>query len=133
MNVLGIGNALVDVQARVPDALVERVGYEKGVMTLVDDTAQAKVLDVLNQQFGPPINRYAFANIPELKVAVAKVISNDKTLPRNYDPRWVVLHGMQAFTETKIQFAPESEWKDINAKTRKDYESGFQQAMKSLK
>ena len=49
MNVLGIGNALVDVQARVPDALLEKVGYEKGVMTLVNDSAQIRVLSELGE------------------------------------------------------------------------------------
>ena len=47
LNVYGAGNALVDVQARVPDAFLEAVGYEKGVMTLVSDAAQAAVLGEL--------------------------------------------------------------------------------------
>ena len=47
MNVLGIGNALVDVQARVPDDLLAKIGYEKGIMTLVDDAVQVRVLSEL--------------------------------------------------------------------------------------
>ena len=49
LNVLGIGNALVDVQARVPDDLLAKVGYEKGVMTLVDDSVQIRVLSELGE------------------------------------------------------------------------------------
>ncbi|NNJ27136.1 adenosine kinase [Alienimonas chondri] len=49
LNVYGIGNALVDVQARVPDELLARVGYEKGVMTLVDDSVQIRVLSELGE------------------------------------------------------------------------------------
>ena len=47
MNVLGIGNALVDVQARVPDEFIPKVGFDKGVMTLVDDAVQVRVLSEL--------------------------------------------------------------------------------------
>ncbi len=49
LNVYGIGNALVDVQARVPDDLLARIGYEKGVMTLVDDAVQIRVLSELGE------------------------------------------------------------------------------------
>ncbi|QDT17071.1 adenosine kinase [Alienimonas californiensis] len=49
LNVYGIGNALVDVQARVPDELLTRIGYEKGVMTLVDDSVQIRVLSELGE------------------------------------------------------------------------------------
>ena len=48
LNVYGIGNALVDVQAQVPDAFLAGVGFEKGVMTLVDDARQADVLGGLD-------------------------------------------------------------------------------------
>ena len=33
-DVYGIGNALVDVQAQVPDEVVAGTGFEKGIMTL---------------------------------------------------------------------------------------------------
>ena len=49
LNVYGIGNALVDVQARVPDDLLSKIGYEKGVMTLVDDSVQVRVLSELGE------------------------------------------------------------------------------------
>lgn len=43
-DVYGVGNALVDIQATVEDAALERLGFAKGAMTLVDDAIQAKVL-----------------------------------------------------------------------------------------
>ena len=46
-DVFAVGNALVDIQARVPDQLVVDLGYPKGGMALVDDTAQQTVLDAL--------------------------------------------------------------------------------------
>lgn len=97
----------------------------------LDPSARAAI-DVLNERYGPPINKYAFSNVEKLKEAVSAVLRLDRELPRNYDPRWVALHGMQAFTKSNVQFRPETEWKTIDEKTRKDYRSGFQQAMKSL-
>lgn len=47
LDVYAVGNALVDIQARVPDEMLPSVGFAKGVMTLVDDEAQQKVLDAL--------------------------------------------------------------------------------------
>ncbi|GIX04223.1 MAG: adenosine kinase [Planctomycetaceae bacterium] len=46
-NVFGVGNALVDIQARVSDSLVEQLGFTKGVMTLVDEGTQLRVLSAL--------------------------------------------------------------------------------------
>ena len=46
-DVYAVGNALVDIQARVPDQLVVDLGYPKGGMALVDDGAQQGVLDAL--------------------------------------------------------------------------------------
>ncbi|TWT91367.1 adenosine kinase [Neorhodopirellula pilleata] len=43
-DVYAVGNALVDIQAQVDDALLSQLAFEKGVMTLVDDERQAGVL-----------------------------------------------------------------------------------------
>lgn len=43
-DVYGVGNALVDIQAPVDDAALQRLGFAKGAMTLVDDEVQARVL-----------------------------------------------------------------------------------------
>ena len=39
-DVYGVGNSLVDIQARVDDRFLERINFPKGIMTLVDETAQ---------------------------------------------------------------------------------------------
>ena len=37
-DVYGLGNALVDTEYHVSDALLEALGVEKGMMTLIDDS-----------------------------------------------------------------------------------------------
>jgi len=55
-DVFGIGNALVDIQAQVSDETLESTGFDKGIMTLVDDSQQRQVLQSLD---GLPLNRCA--------------------------------------------------------------------------
>lgn len=55
-DVYGVGNSLVDVQARIDDTLLSRLEFHKGVMTLVDEAAQTRVLAALN---GAKISRCA--------------------------------------------------------------------------
>jgi sugar/nucleoside kinase (ribokinase family) len=49
-DVFGVGNALVDIQARIDDAFLESLVLNKGIMTLVDDAQQALVLGKLHGQ-----------------------------------------------------------------------------------
>jgi sugar/nucleoside kinase (ribokinase family) len=44
-DVFGVGNALVDIQMHVDDDVLAELKYAKGIMTLVDETAQRQVLD----------------------------------------------------------------------------------------
>ena len=46
-DVYGIGNALVDIQYRVEPEFLERMGIEKGLMTLVDEERQQTIIDSL--------------------------------------------------------------------------------------
>ncbi len=55
-DVYGVGNSLVDIQARIDDALLARLEFPKGIMTLVDEAAQTRVLAALD---GAAINRCA--------------------------------------------------------------------------
>ena len=48
-DVLGIGNAIVDVLAYAEDALVEELGLDKGAMTLIDEERSA----FLYRRLGP--------------------------------------------------------------------------------
>ena len=54
--VYGVGNALVDIQARVNDATLESLQFAKGLMTLVDEDTQVRVLEMLE---GADITRCA--------------------------------------------------------------------------
>ncbi len=47
LDVLGIGNAIVDVLAEVDEALVARLGMAKGTMALVDRLRSAEILEAL--------------------------------------------------------------------------------------
>lgn len=69
VDVVGVGNALVDVQARVADSILPELGIEKGIMTLVDDAQQAEVLSKLS---GLPLNRCAGGSAANSIVALAE-------------------------------------------------------------
>lgn len=46
-DVFGVGNALVDILVPTEDVFIKRLGFEKGIMTLVDSEKQAEVLTAL--------------------------------------------------------------------------------------
>ncbi len=67
-DVYGIGNALVDVQAQVSDEVVQKTGFEKGIMTLVDDPQQKEVLAAISDL---PLNRCAGGSAANTIVGIA--------------------------------------------------------------
>lgn len=67
-DVYGVGNTLVDVQAQVSDQLLTELGFRKGMMTLVDDAIQRRVLAALD---GAPISRCAGGSAANTIIAVA--------------------------------------------------------------
>ncbi len=67
-DVYGVGNALVDIQAQVSDATLEKLGYAKGIMTLVDEEAQLKVLGELD---GAPVSQCAGGSAANTILGVA--------------------------------------------------------------
>ncbi|MCA9058091.1 MAG: adenosine kinase, partial [Planctomycetaceae bacterium] len=67
-DVLGVGNALVDIQAQVSDALLQATGFDKGIMTLVDDAQQAALLNRLSDL---PLNRCAGGSAANTIVGIA--------------------------------------------------------------
>ncbi len=84
-DVYGVGNALVDIQAQVGEAMLRELEIEKGIMTLVDYNQQKRVLAALDDQ---PINRCAGGSAANTIAAVADFggnaaylgkIGNDKT------------------------------------------------------
>lgn len=67
-DVFGVGNALVDIQAQVSDEIVERLGFAKGAMTLVDEDTQQRVLDAVH---GAPVSRCAGGSAANTIIGVA--------------------------------------------------------------
>lgn len=67
-DVFGVGNALVDLQARIDDATLAEIGYDKGIMTLVDDAQQ---LAVLKKLAAVPLNRCAGGSAANTVVSIA--------------------------------------------------------------
>jgi sugar/nucleoside kinase (ribokinase family) len=67
-DVYGVGNSLVDIQARVSDEVLAELGFRKGMMTLVDETVQRRVLGVLK---GVPISQCAGGSAANTVIAVA--------------------------------------------------------------
>lgn len=67
-DVFGIGNALVDIQAQVSDDQLQAAGFEKGIMTLVDDDQQRQVLLSLD---GMPLNRCAGGSAANTVMGIA--------------------------------------------------------------
>ena len=68
-DVFGVGNALVDIQAQVDDSTFTELGFEKGIMTLVDDAQQASVLGKIS---GRPLHRCAGGSAANTIVALAE-------------------------------------------------------------
>lgn len=69
LDVYGIGNALVDIQAHVSDDFLTEVDYAKGLMTLVEEPAQREILARLE---GRPISRCAGGSAANTIVGIAQ-------------------------------------------------------------
>jgi sugar/nucleoside kinase (ribokinase family) len=68
LDVYAVGHALVDIQARISDEILAETGYAKGMMTLVDEAAQAKVLSALS---GVAIHRCAGGSAANTVMGIA--------------------------------------------------------------
>lgn len=68
-NVYGVGNALVDIQARVSDDVLLKLDFAKGIMTLVDETTQQRVLQGLPTS---GINRCAGGSAANTVIGIAQ-------------------------------------------------------------
>ncbi len=55
-DVYGVGNSLVDIQARIDDSVLDGLKFPKGIMTLVDEDTQSRVLQSI---LGAKISRCA--------------------------------------------------------------------------
>ncbi|MGO1247617.1 MAG: hypothetical protein ACTH2P_09380 [Oceanisphaera sp.] len=97
-----------------------------------DNTTHAAVSQ-LNKRFGVNIAPYSMSNPERLKAIVSQVLEWDSEQTRNYDPRWVALQGQDVTTETKVNFAPQAKWSEIDALTRSQFRQGLEQALAKIK
>jgi sugar/nucleoside kinase (ribokinase family) len=67
-DVYAIGNAIVDLQVRAPDPLLQALGVQKGVMTLVEADRQHQILAGLD---GQPVHRCSGGSACNTVVGVA--------------------------------------------------------------
>ena len=105
----------------------------------MDNTAKDAV-NILNNEYGPDINKYAFQNIDSLEKIVTKVVDFVRTNNENYDHRWINLHGMDAVLtgmndkpENKELSQPKDKWIEIKKTTIDNYYEGFIEYVKSKK
>jgi hypothetical protein len=106
-----------------------------------NDVSARQAVAVLNSQYGPLINKYAFRNtkvdykknLADIKAIAEKVVDWDRKHPREYDPRWISLHGMGAFVNNKVDFEPKDKWDQINEQTRVSYLKDLDEASSMFK
>jgi len=101
----------------------------------MDNTAKQAV-SILNGEYGPDINKYAFQDIDKLEKTVTKVCEFVRTNEENYDHRWINLHGIDAFGDgwAKNELSqPKDKWVEIKTKTIDDYYNGFITYIKNKK
>lgn len=67
-DIYGVGNALTDIQARIPEDVLADLGFAKGLMTLVDEDTQMKVLSALK---GATVTRCAGGSAANTVMGVA--------------------------------------------------------------
>ena len=96
------------------------------------DRSAHQAVAALNERFGPAINRWAFQDRTLLRTVVERAVAADRAAARDYDPRWIAAHGLDAFTEDAIRFVDEGAWPDIDETTRTDYLASFNRAMDAL-
>jgi hypothetical protein len=101
------------------------------------DPTVGDVLDQLRRQYGEPINEYAFvdAELGVLRGAVQRVVAWDRATPRDYDHRWVNLHGVRAFAQPGPPVPlsrPRVQWPALAERVRADYLDGMRVVLDGL-
>ncbi len=92
-----------------------------------DETARGAVT-ILNDKFGPTINKYALKDVKKLETIVNDAVEFVREYEGTYNHRWINLHGMWAINgidEGKTLSCPKEDWVAIKKKTIDDYYEGF--------
>ncbi len=85
-----------------------------------NELSSRDAVTVLTRDLNSVLEQSSNFDDKDLKEMKASVIVWDKKTSRNYDPRWLMLHGMGGFFSDKpIDFAKKTEWKKIDSEARK--------------
>lgn len=95
-----------------------------------DDTS-AGFIPKIDQRLGRHIAKYAHDHRQQAEEAVTKVLAWDQQTPRNYDPRWIALQGVDAFYKKQVAFADKSQWEQIDAETRAGFADMIEKQLSS--
>ncbi|MDC3388858.1 hypothetical protein OAX11_05050 [Flavobacteriaceae bacterium] len=103
------------------------------------DKSATQAVNVLNNTYGPNINKFAFNDLKKLKKTVTSVVSFVRKNQEDYDHRWLNLHGMWYFlaglddkSEIKELSQPKVNWASIKKKTVDNYYNSFTKYLSSL-
>ncbi|MCD2185948.1 hypothetical protein [Actinomycetospora soli] len=89
------------------------------------DPSASAACGALTEAHGPPINRWAFAEPGLLPGLVERVGVWDAATASTYDPRWIALHGMNAFLGSDGPLCvPRERWPELAARTRAEFVDG---------
>ncbi|MEO1641905.1 MAG: hypothetical protein AAFR74_01110 [Pseudomonadota bacterium] len=98
-------------------------------------------VDMLNQEYGTPINQYTFKDVDNLSLIVERVIAFEKQTPHDYDPKWVFFTPVEGalmpvdpdITPNTAKCLPQKDWPAMNARTVREYQEGFEQALAMIR
>lgn len=96
------------------------------------DASAHQAVSALNMRFGQAISEYAYDDLEKLKVTIEKVVAWDRKHTREYDPKWIALHGMEAMLKTELTFEPEQRWAEIDEQRRTEYVDEIQASMRLM-
>ncbi|MDL5159262.1 hypothetical protein [Actinomycetospora termitidis] len=86
------------------------------------DPSAGAACGALTEAHGPPINRWAFAEPGLLPGLVDRVAAWDAATASDYDPRWIALHGMNAFLGSEGPLCvPREQWPEIAERARREF------------
>lgn len=98
------------------------------------DVSAREGIDVMAMKVNPELRKYILKMKPEEIVPFAKkVIKLDADTPCHYDHRWLNLHGMGAFLNTKELSLPEAEWPALHKEVQQHFLKDAEEAAESRK
>jgi hypothetical protein len=102
------------------------------------DISATEAVAVLNREYGPVINQYAFKDIAKLEELIPRVVEWDRKTPYSYDHRWINLHGMGSILsglepDRRALSLPKDQWEPVAEATRNNYLNDFRAAMRTMK